>query len=229
MFNPEKFQHEGFFIVFEGLDGSGTSTQVSRLRRNLLSLGLDVEVTEEPSGGPIGVLIRQALSGRINLDMHSLALAFAADRLDHLYNNQNGVVKSLKEKRIVISDRFVLSSLAYQSIEIDDFNWLKSINSKIIKPDLTIFIDTPLNECIKRISGRSSHQELFHSHEKLKKVRANYLKAMSISPELGDVKKFDGAKTIDSLHKNISRFVLKTLKQKKYLALFDKKVDLPLD
>jgi dTMP kinase len=219
MVNPNKKRYEGFFIIFEGLDGSGTSTQVALLQKRLLSMQLEVEVTEEPSGGPIGMLIRQALRGRIKLDMHTLALAFAADRVDHLYNEQNGVLKALKEKRIVISDRYVLSSLAYQSLEIDDLDWLKEINSKIIKPELTVFIDTPVEECAKRIAGRSSHYELFHSVEKLNRVRENYLKAMSLVSDYGDTKIFDGSKPIDKLHEEIFHYVLKLLKEKKYPAL----------
>jgi dTMP kinase len=217
MLNRE--QYEGFFIVFEGLDGSGTSTQVGRLRDRLVGLGLDVEMTEEPSGGPVGALIRQALSGRITLDMYTLALAFAADRLDHLYNDQNGVLKSLREKRIVISDRYVLSSLAYQALEIDDRDWLIEINSHIIKPDLTIFIDTPIEECGRRIAVRSPHYELFHSSEKLNRVRQNYLDAIERFPHYGEVKTFDGRKPINELHEAIFQHVLTVLKEKKYPAL----------
>jgi dTMP kinase len=217
MVHPVSERYEGFFIVFEGLDGSGTSTQVARLREHLMALGMEVEVTEEPSSGPLGVIIRQALSGRLDLDMYALALAFAADRVDHLYNNQNGVLKSLKQKRIVISDRYVLSSLAYQGIEIDDREWLIEINSKIIKPDLTIFIDTPVEECTRRIAERSLHYELFHSVEKLSRVRENYLEAISRIPDHDDIITFDGNRPIGELHEAIFQHVLKALKDKKYL------------
>lgn len=162
----------GRFIVFEGLDGAGTTTQVARLAAWLRASGTDVELTKEPTTGPIGAVLRQAIEGRIALDPAALALAFAADRADHLYNPVNGVVRSLDAGRWVVSDRYVLSSLAYQDDGATSRSWLREINGRALEPDLTIFVDTPVDECRRRLAARSSHPELFD--DSLARTHASY-------------------------------------------------------
>lgn len=193
----------GRFIVFEGLDGAGTSTQVFRLRDFLLLRGINVEVSKEPSNGPIGSAIRLAVEGRVSLDPTALALAFAADRADHLFNTYNGIVTALDQGRWIISDRYVLSSLAYQGIDIDDMNWLTQINRFVIIPDLTIFVDAPVDVCARRIGMRSSHFELFHSTEKLEKVAANFSKVTGIKELVGTLCVVDGTKDPDTVFKSL--------------------------
>jgi len=162
----------GRFIVFEGLDGAGTTTQVARLASWLRERAIDVEVTKEPSNGPIGAVLRQAIEGRVALDPAAIALAFAADRADHLFNPVNGVVRSLEAGRWVVSDRYVLSSLAYQDDGTADPAWLREINARALEPDLTIFVDTPVEECRRRLAARSSHAELFD--DALQRTHASY-------------------------------------------------------
>ncbi|HYD09762.1 MAG TPA: dTMP kinase [Acidimicrobiales bacterium] len=162
----------GRFIVFEGLDGAGTTTQVARLASWLRSRDVDVETTKEPTTGPIGAVLRQAIEGRVVLDAATLALAFAADRTDHLFNPVNGVARSLDAGRWVVSDRYVLSSLAYQDDGATARSWLREINARALEPDLTIFVDTSVTECRRRLTARSSHAELFD--DSLDRTKASY-------------------------------------------------------
>ena len=184
----------GKFIVFEGLDGAGTSTQLYLLRDYLLTKDIRVEVSQEPTNGPIGGAIRLAIEGRARLDPRSLALAFAADRADHLFNEYNGVLPTLESGRWVISDRYVLSALAYQGAQLGDFDWLESINNFALTPDLTVYVDTSVDTCASRFSLRSSHEELFHEKGKLRKVAAAFARATRYGRFTGTLIVADGEK-----------------------------------
>lgn len=112
----------GRFIVLEGLDGAGTTTQTERLASLLRSEGHDVVTTREPSDGPVGTMLRQALTGRLGLPQgrgplaqETLALLFAADRTDHLHAR---ILPALEQGKVVLCDRYVLSSLAYQGASL---------------------------------------------------------------------------------------------------------------
>ena len=108
------------FVVFEGLDGSGKSTQARILSQNLASGSRhDVVLTAEPTDRPIGTLVRSVLRHQVTTTSRALALLYAADRSDHLYNGESGILKSLDEGSIVISDRYFYSSLAYQGVTED--------------------------------------------------------------------------------------------------------------
>ena len=185
----------GRFIVFEGLDGAGTTTQAARLGSWLRARGIDVETTKEPSTGPIGAVLRQVIEGRIALDRAAIALAFAADRADHLYNPVNGVVRSLDAGRWVVSDRYVLSSLAYQDDGATSRAWLREINAPALEPDLTIFVDTPVDVCAARLSARSSHAELFD--DALLRTRSSYEALIGEIPS--PVARVDGSGTVDEV------------------------------
>ncbi|MBP9663850.1 MAG: dTMP kinase [Pyrinomonadaceae bacterium] len=194
---------KGKFIVFEGLDGAGTSTQVYRLREYLILRGVNVEISKEPTNGPIGTVIRLAIEGRVNLDSRALALAFAADRADHLFNAYNGILTSLDAGRWIISDRYVLSSFAYQGIEVDDRRWLEEINNFVITPDLTFFVDTPVSVCADRINSRSSHIELFHTTEKLENVATNFTSIKNLDRFTGRLVVVDGTEGVESVYKSL--------------------------
>ncbi|HUI72972.1 MAG TPA: dTMP kinase [Spirochaetia bacterium] len=193
----------GTFIVFEGLDGAGTSTQIKKLHRYLSDAGVDVEDTQEPTSGPFGSLARQILTGRVEVDSYSLALAFAADRHDHLYNRTDGLEWSLQDGRTVLSDRYVLSSLAYQASVGLDVDWIVGINKGVIEPDYTIFIDTDVDVCMDRIVRRNAHYELFHEKQRLERVRDRYRRFLQ-DPELtGTVISVDGNGSEDSIFQEI--------------------------
>src|SRR5687768_16769851 len=146
----------GRFIVFEGLDGSGISTQIRRLALSLDAREIRYYTTKEPTDGPLGSLIRQALRGRLRVDEKTLALMFAADRSDHVH--QTVLPRTVREMH-VLSERYILSSLAYQPVQLGNkIEWILDINRENIAdlmPDLIIYLDVPPAVALSRIdSGR---------------------------------------------------------------------------
>jgi dTMP kinase len=192
----------GKFIVFEGLDGSGTSTQVRKLCEYLDGRDVPVEVTREPTRGPLGAVIRLAIEGRVELDPAALALAFAADRVDHLENRRTGVLERLRRGRWIVSDRYVLSSLAYQGAELSDLEWVSTINRGAVAPDLTVFLDTPPEVCIERIAARSSLEELFHDRDKLERIAEVYRAALAQDAFTGSLVVVDGTLDPDAVFRS---------------------------
>jgi dTMP kinase len=161
----------GRFIVLEGIDGSGTTTQSARLGAALRAEGYRVVMTREPSEGPIGVLLRQALTRRLTgLSDRALALLFAADRLDHL---ASVVEPALSEGAVVISDRYVLSSLAYQGMRLP-LAWVESLNAAARRPDLTLYLDVDPATAGRRRRGRGGAAELFDAEEVQRAVARAY-------------------------------------------------------
>jgi dTMP kinase len=168
---------KGKLIVLEGIDGAGTTTQARLLYGALGKKQFVVECTAEPSEGPVGKLIRSYLKGEHPLDdAHlrgpGLALLFAADRLDHLAREVN---PWREQGKVVISDRYLLSSLAYQSLDCE-LKWVMEINREAPRPDLTILLDLPAETALKRVSERQLWPELFEQADLQRRVRQNYLK-----------------------------------------------------
>ena len=163
---------KGLFIVFEGPDGSGQSTQSDLLAKWFRKRGKRVLVTKEPTNSLIGGIIRVILKKEWKVDMKTHQLLFTADRAHHL----NTEIMPLLEGSInVISDRYILSTLAFGSLE-EDLAWLKLINSKFPEPDLTFILNVPGKVCAERIAKSRFGFEVFESIEKLELVRKNYLK-----------------------------------------------------
>ncbi|MFN2436614.1 MAG: dTMP kinase [Desulfotignum sp.] len=169
----------GRFVVFEGLDGSGKTTQMARIKERLTGMGISAETTCEPTDGPVGTLIRQILEGRIAMDPRTLAALFAADRTDHLVTQATGVQALVNKGRIVLCDRYYFSSYAYHARDMD-LSWVVSmnaVNAKILKPDLTLFIDVAPQTCLERIRAGRKHLDLFEKIDILTQVRDNYFAA----------------------------------------------------
>ena len=180
MKNNKNIQNsKGNFIAFEGIDGSGKSTQVKMLTEKMKEEGIYCYTTMEPTDSPIGSLIHQIMTGRIKADNKVIAALFAADRLDHLLNDINGIVSKINEGITVISDRYYLSSYAYHSVDMP-MDWVIKANeqsSVILKPTVNIFIDVNPDTAIERIAKNRFHQELFEKKSRLVKVREKYLEA----------------------------------------------------
>ncbi|MDY5701342.1 MAG: dTMP kinase [Lachnospiraceae bacterium] len=187
---------KGLFLAFEGIDGSGKSTQIRLLNDRLLKEGCRVYQTCEPSGGPIGSQIRQILTGRMKADSRVIAALFAADRLDHLLNDINGMAARVEEGITVLTDRYYFSSYAYHSVDVP-MDWVIAANEesrKVLKPDLNIFIDIDADTAMERITRNRFLQELFEKKSLLEKIRANYLKAFELFKDSEKVLVVDGKK-----------------------------------
>ena len=168
----------GKFIVFEGIDGSGKSTQIAMLAKRLKEKGEKVYVTAEPTFSTSGGIIRDALSGAVPRSTCELAALFVWDRINHNINKANGINKMLKDGYTVISDRYYYSSLAYQG-EATDYEWVKALNCscpEIRKPDLCVFIDVSPEVAIKRITSDRATTEIFEEVGKLTSIRDTFLR-----------------------------------------------------
>lgn len=172
----------GKFIVIEGTDGSGTTTQCELIVAALEQRGLKACRTREPTDGPIGRLLRQALEHRLErepgvateLDWSTLALLFAADRTDHVVSE---IMPTLDNGTWVISDRYDLSSLIYQSLTAPDadvaLRWVRELNTQALRPDLVVVLDVDADVAELRRQQRGGKQELFERRElQLKLVNA---------------------------------------------------------
>lgn len=142
------------FVVLEGLDGSGTSTQLARLTRRLDGYALAHEETCEPTAGPLGRLIREALSGRLPVHPGTVARLFAADRGEHLFGAK-GILERTGEGVLVVSDRYLFSSLAYQGLTCGPA-LPEALNSAFPLPELLVFFDIEPRLAASRLASRKS-------------------------------------------------------------------------
>lgn len=198
----------GKFIVIEGLDGSGSTTQTELLALWLESKGHRVYTTREPSDGPVAKWLRQTLVGRVHFEERTLALLFLADRLDHV-GGPTGFLHLLNRdpRAIVISDRYHLSSFAYQTRDPRiSFDWLWDIHAYVPRPHVTFFIDTPPWLCLERLAfSRGFHYEKYEtSLAELEKTRDRYLKAIEYLQNRGDyIMIVDGDDTELEIHRKV--------------------------
>lgn len=162
---------EGKFIVLEGPDGCGKSTQVRMLAEWLKSEGFDVKTTKEPTDNPIGKVLRENLENKIDLCLESEALLFASDRAQHVSDT---IRPHLENKKIVITGRYVYSSLVYQTVRGLSKEWIEKINEPAIKPDLTIFIDVPPETGLDRVNTSGEPDKFEKNLELQKEVRNTY-------------------------------------------------------
>ena len=212
---------KSLFIVIEGLDGAGSTTQAGLLKSWFAARGVPAHLTWEPTDGPVGSLLRLILAGRVvNLpregaapapDEAILALLFAADRLDHL---DNQVVPYLDDGVHVISDRYYLSSMAYQTINQGlDLAWVRQVNARCRRPDLTIYLDVPPDECQRRMASQGRHLELYEEPAKLEQVHRNYLSVIGILTQEGEnIRIVDGGLPVEEVAALVSRAVADLLK-----------------
>ena len=198
------------FIVFEGIDSSGKSTQADLLKDYFLARKELAVISSEPSSGIIGNLIRQALKQRVifsrdrDLFDQQMAYLFAADRHDHLYNDIDGVFKLIKNNYHVISTRYYFSSLAYNCDTVEQFEFIKKLNDRFPNPDITVYIDIPIEISLARLQERSL-QEIYENKTKLTKVREQYQQIFASYN--GKVIILDGTQDKYKIHQQITEFV----------------------
>jgi len=231
----------GCFIVFEGIDGAGKSVQVAMLKDKLIKNHYEVTVTKEPTdAGPIGKLIQDILFKDEKVTNEALALLFAADRADH---TRRIIVPALNNGAIVISDRYVYSSLAYQSRGITKLNldWLRTINKYIEQPDLVIYLDVPPEIGLQRLKEgqkRVIDDYFFENIKKQWRIKEAYYQILNLEMPVSSLTEFknnkrknknylqsmvngtivlkiDGTIPKEDIHKQISSFVIPFLRRKK--------------
>ena len=168
----------GKFIVFEGLDGSGKSTQIALLESRLKAQGREVYRTAEPTDGGTGRRIRAALSGEKPCTKAELAALFLADRIAH-NTGQNGFRRRLDAGVDVLCDRYYYSSFAYQGLETD-LDWVAAMNRncpEITKPDLCVFLDVDYRRCKERLDAGRAKLEIYERDLGfMERTRAQFLK-----------------------------------------------------
>jgi dTMP kinase len=197
----EKLSKKGAFICIEGLDGCGKTTQAKLLTKKLRK-SHNAVYTAEPSRGKIGTYIRErCLYGEKRLSSVIEALLFAADRIEHV---ENEVLPALNQGKLVISDRYLYSSLAYQGAAGLSLEWIEKINEHALKPDLAIFIDVDPKTAMRRLKLKKSVMENMETQQK---VRGVYLKFVA----KGELVRLDGNRAKDKVAEALSAMVLKFL------------------
>ncbi len=182
------------FWVLEGLDGAGTTTQLKNLERYLCDKGTKVFRTAEPTIYESGQLIRRVLSGQFKVPQSTVAYLFAADRDNHINNEEYGIKAHLANGEVVICDRYLFSSLAYQSIGYD-FEAIKTLNRDFPYPEFVLYVDTPVKDCIDRIDSRGSDKEIYEKFDYQLKVHDNYERIFAELPKGCNLIRVDGTLT----------------------------------
>ena len=194
------------FIVLEGIDGSGTTTQLDRVVAHLVSLGRRARATREPSGGPIGRLLREILLGQHRsadgtaVDGLAMALLFAADRRDHL---RREIEPGLQTGVDVVTDRYLLSSLAYQAEEAQR-DWVAGLARDVRRPDLTLLLDVPVSVAAARRHAAGRSTERYDEDGFQTRVADNYRRLAAEDPT---VVVLDGTRPINDVTDAIARHV----------------------
>ena len=200
--------YSGKFIAFEGLDGSGSTTQAGKLYGWLneepkkFVLGKpSAHLTKEPTNNIIGGLIRGQLTNDWKTRQECLQLLFAADRAHHL---EKEIIPLLGKGITVITDRYFLSTVAYGALEIQDRDWLVQINRAFFLPDLTFLIKVSQKICLERIRGNRFHIELFEKEESLARVWQNY---EELAKMFANVYILDGERPVEEIFEEVKSIV----------------------
>jgi len=202
---------KNFFIAFEGLDGSGKSTQVKVLAEKLKGQGLKIYTTAEPTTSRIGQIIKDIFKHKMEADHRTIAALYAADRLDHLTNKTDGILKKIEEGYTVITDRYYFSSYAYHGTHMD-INWVinaNSLSADLLRPDLNIYIDISPEESMKRLNKGRAAIELYESIENLKKVKEKYFEAFELLRGMEEISVIDGNRSEKEISNDIWKEVSK--------------------
>jgi dTMP kinase len=200
----------GRFVVLEGIDGSGTTTQVARLAERLRSSRVPVRSTREPSDGPVGTLVRQVLTGRVVIPggrapgWATMALLFAADRMDHV---ESEIEPFVAEGGVVLSDRYDASSLAYQSVSSgaqakDAVEWIRSLNRFVTRPDLTVVLDLAPDVAADRRMHRGEAAQLYEQNE-VQRALAAFYKDLARHMPNDRIVVIDASGGVDEVHARI--------------------------
>lgn len=201
---------QGAFIVVEGIDGAGTTSQAASLATALADRGLRCHLTHEPSGGPVGKLLREVLAKKhgnekTGLDATTLGLLFAADRADHVARE---ILPALNQQKVVISDRYYHSSYAYQG-GTKDREWIRRLNERARIPDLTLFLRVDPRVAASRRQKDGRPEELFDALAVQERVAAGYEEVMGELGQSESIAIVDGHQSMDSVAEELLALALK--------------------
>lgn len=192
------------FIVFEGIDGSGKTTQISLLKQALTERGIACQLTCEPTEAAMGRLLRKYLKGEQTADPRAVAALFAADRLDHI-TAKDGICDMLSRDITVICDRYYLSSYAYQGGDCGR-EWVIELNKKareLAKPDVHIFLDIPAEQSMKRVTDRGEGKEIYEKPKKQKQIRKEFLQLFDELGESENILVIDACRSPEKIAEDI--------------------------
>ncbi len=191
----------GKFIVFEGVDGSGKTTISRMLQDKMEENKLAIHHTCEPTRNPVGALIRKIITRQVATNEQTIGALFLADRLDHIQHPEYGMLQYLENGEHVISDRYYYSSYAYHVPHLS-LDWVINANklcADLLRPDLVLFLDIPVEETLRRIADNRDSNDLFETEERLTQVRNNYKEAIEKEGTKDNVQIINATGTIDEV------------------------------
>lgn len=195
------------FIVFEGIDGAGTSTQIKKICEKNPQKFFQ---TAEPTSLETGKFLRRMLGGEFSVDEKTNSFLFAADRAEHLYG-KNGIIEQINNGKTVISDRYLFSSLAYQSISCGE-ELPKLLNSTFPLPEILFFFEIDPEISLKRVDSRNEKKEIYEKIETQKKIALEYEKIISEYENNKSctmkIIRIDATKSIEEISETISKIIL---------------------
>jgi len=197
------------FIAFEGIDGSGKSTQVKILEEAFKSKRLEVQTTCEPTREATGKLIREVFAHRIPAEQMTIAALFLADRIEHILRPETGIKSLMASGKSVITDRYYFSSYAYHSVYVD-LNWVIELNrmpKKLLTPDLNIFIDVAPEIAFERIQQNRNTTEMYETLDNLVAVRNQYMRAFEMEKHHEKIVIVDGNQDVQRVAADIQRII----------------------
>jgi len=199
------------FIVLEGIDGSGKTTQADYLKTYFEGQGQAVLISPEPSSGPIGQLIRQVLSANTlsfataSQFEQQMGYLFAADRYYHLYNAQDGILPARDQQGChIITPRYYFSSFAYNAHRPEDWQFIERLNQNFPPPDVLIYLDLSVEQALQRL-GTRQQRECYEKEDKLREVSQNYQRLLANYAQ--PLLRLDASQAPEALHQQIVAFL----------------------
>lgn len=194
------------FVVLEGIDGAGTTTQLKLVSGWAEKSGVDCCTDFEPTERPLGKMLRKILAGKKKADPHTIALLFAADRSEHVYG-QNGILEHTQNGKMQVCDRYLFSSLAYQSIDTD-LDWVHGINSRFPLPEYLVYLNVPIAETARRLEGRT-RRDIYEYTEFQKKLKRSYDAVLDRFSYSGmKIRVIDGTQSVEKIHEEIASILI---------------------